>query len=445
VQTLPPLHLAGVPLSGDSMRAFFAVVLVMHGLAHLVGFLVPWRLVPGSSTSLPQPMNRLFGGRLVLNDVSARTLGVLWLVAGVTFAVVAIAWWRQQSWSGGALLAMVLASIVLTAVWWPAARIGLAINAGILLALAVSLYQTYRHDMALARSAAVTASVVANTSMGAIEYATAGDGEPVLSIHGTGGGWDQALAGAKGLVPLGYHVIAPSRFGYLRTPMPSDNSAAAEADAFAALLDHLDIERVSVISFSAGTAPALQFALRYPDRVNALILVVPAAGGIMPPVAAGPPPWVMNFVLRFDLPMWLAIHYMPQTTSRIVAVPRELVETLGAQDAAEYRRTVQMLLPISARREGLVMDGRNQTGGASGYPLEELSVPTLLVSAEDDLYETMRVARVAAERIPDAMLLSFATGGHLLVGRGPEMWPSVAEFIEQARTKRPWHEPRPVH
>ena len=427
------------------MRALFAVLLLLHGLAHVVGFLVPWRLVPGSPTT-PQPtMNRLLGGRLLLGDVPARAFGVLWLVTGLTFALVALAWWRQQSWSGGALVAILLVSVVLTAVWWPATRIGLVLNLGILLALAASLYLTYRRDMALARSAAVTASVVATTSAGRIEYATAGTGEPVLSIHGTGGGWDQGLAGANGLVPLGYHVIAPSRFGYLRTPMPQNNSAAAEADAFAALLDQLDIARVSVVSFSAGTAPAIQFALRYPDRVNALILVVPAAGGIMPPAAPGPPPWVMNVVLRFDLPMWLAMQYLPKTTANVVAVPHELLETLEPQDLEAYDRTVRMLLPISARRDGLLMDGRRQSGGESGYPLEEVTVPTLLVSAEDDLYGTMRVAKVAMRRIPDAELLGFATGGHLLIGRQRELWPRVSEFIEQARAKAPQHELRPVH
>ena len=426
------------------MRAFFAVVLLLHAFAHLVGFLVPWRLVPAPPNA-PPTMNRILGGRFTLTEGAARRLGVVWLIAGLSFAVIAIAWWRQQPWSGEALLLVVLASLVLTAVWWPTARIGLALNVGILVSLAATVYGAYRGDLAIARSN-TTASVVVQTPTGHVEYASAGSGEPVLSIHGTGGGWDQGLAAARDLVPLGYHVIAPSRFGYLRTPMPQgDNSPAAEADAFAALMDELNIERVSVISFSAGTAPALQFALRYPDRVKALVLVVPAAGGIMPPAATGPPPWVMNFVLRFDLPMWLAIRYMPKTTANIVAVPHTLVETLAPEDLAAYDRTVRMLLPISARREGLLMDARNQSGGEAPYALEQVSVPTLLVSAEDDLYGTMRVARTAMRRIPDAELLGFPTGGHLLVGRQADMWPRVADFIEQAATRSRGLEPRPVH
>ena len=426
------------------MRAFFAVFLLLHGLAHLVGFLVPWRLVPGPAGAPPPPMNRLLGGRLVLNDASARSLGLLWLLAAVTFAVVAIAWWRRAPWSGAALVVTAVASLVLTTAWWPAARIGFALNIGILLVPAISMYTAYRGDIAVARSAAVSASTIAQTSAGLIEFATAGTGDPVLSIHGTGGGWDQGLAAADGLVPLGYQVIAPSRFGYLRTPSPADNSATAEADAFAALLDHLGIERATVISFSAGTAPALQFALRYPQRVNALILVVPAAGGIMPPAAPAPPAWVMNVVLRFDFPMWFATRYMPKTTANIVAVPHALVETLAPPALMEYDRTVRMLLPISARREGLLMDARNQAGGEPAYPLEELTVPTLLVSANDDLYGTMTVARAAVKRIPGSELLGFPSGGHLLIGRDAELWPYVSDFIVAAMetSSTPW---RPVH
>ena len=425
------------------MRALFAVILLLHGLAHLVGFLMPWHLVPASGNAPPDAMSRLLGGRVVLTPTSAKAFGILWLVAGLAYALVAIAWWRRTPWSGEALVAVAVASLVLTSAWWPAARIGFALNIGILLALTLLTYLSYRSDIAVAR-AAVTAGTVVHTSAGPVEYAIAGEGDPVLSIHGTGGGWDQGLAAAEGLVPFGYQVIAPSRFGYLRTPSPADNSPVAEADAFAALLDHLRIERVSVISFSAGTAPALQFALRYPQRVNALILVVPAAGGIMPPAASGPPSWVMNVVLRFDFPMWFAIRHMPKTTAGIVAVPYPLVESLTGNDRDAYDRTVRMLLPISPRREGLLMDARNQVGGEPVYPLEELDVPTLLVSADDDLYGTMKVARAAVKRIPGAEVLGFPTGGHLLIGRDAELWPYVSDFIVAAMetSSAPW---RPVH
>jgi pimeloyl-ACP methyl ester carboxylesterase len=84
-----------------------------------------------------------------------------------------------------------------------------------------------------------------------------------------------AFAGA--LADHGIRVIAMSRFGYLRTPMPADASAAAQADAHVCLLDALGIRQAAVIGGSAGAPSALQMAIRHPDRVTALVLLVPLA------------------------------------------------------------------------------------------------------------------------------------------------------------------------
>jgi len=81
------------------------------------------------------------------------------------------------------------------------------------------------------------------------------------------------MAFARALTERGIRVIAMSRFGYLRTPMPADASAAAQADAHLCLLDALGIRRAAVMGGSAGAPSALQMAIRHPDRVSALILL----------------------------------------------------------------------------------------------------------------------------------------------------------------------------
>jgi hypothetical protein len=103
----------------------------------------------------------------------------------------------------------------------------------------------YKKALARARDAAQHGVLIASTSCGPIEYAATGAGIPVLSIHGAGGGYNQGLANATDLVGGGFWVIAPSRFGYLRTLIPPDASAAAQADAHAALLSKLDVPKVS--------------------------------------------------------------------------------------------------------------------------------------------------------------------------------------------------------
>ncbi|HWR87420.1 MAG TPA: hypothetical protein VN277_03260, partial [Acidiferrobacterales bacterium] len=95
------------------------------------------------------------------------------------------------------------------------------------------LYSSYQHDIERARERIATGSRIAETPCGPIEYAVAGDGPPLLIVHGAGGGFDQGLDFGKSLVASGFRVVAMSRFGYLRTPLPNDASAAAQADAHA--------------------------------------------------------------------------------------------------------------------------------------------------------------------------------------------------------------------
>jgi pimeloyl-ACP methyl ester carboxylesterase len=167
----------------------------------------------------------------------------------------------------------------------------------------------YRQDIRRAYERISAGSELAATSCGAIEYAVAGAGVPLLSIHGAGGGFDQGLDLAEPLVNDGFRIIAVSRFGYLRTPLPADASAAAQADAHACLLDALGVERAAILGTSAGGPSALQFALRHPDRTAALALLVPAAYAPRPnaaPAVRTPRGTLLLFdtALRSDFLFW---------------------------------------------------------------------------------------------------------------------------------------------
>src|SRR5689334_11595528 len=81
-------------------------------------------------------------------------------------------------------------------------------------AAGIVAYAEYRRDMRAIRSANESGGTIAATKAGPIEYAEQGEGEPLLVVHGAGGGYDQGLLLARDLGD-GFRVIAPSRFGYL--------------------------------------------------------------------------------------------------------------------------------------------------------------------------------------------------------------------------------------
>lgn len=143
----------------------------------------------------------------------------------------------------------------------------------------------YSYELGLAREAAQRGSFLVNTDAGPIEYAERGTGIPLLSIHGAGGGFDQGLTNAIEFAGENFRIIAPSRFGYLRTPVPQDASPMAQADAHAALLFNLNVPKAIVTGVSAGARSAIELALRHPHMVSALVLVVPGTYSPSNPVS----------------------------------------------------------------------------------------------------------------------------------------------------------------
>jgi 2-hydroxy-6-oxonona-2,4-dienedioate hydrolase len=105
--------------------------------------------------------------------------------------------------------------------------------------MSVAVFGAYRRKLNRVKQRVSEGGKIAQTKVGPIEYDVTGSGPSALVIHGAGGGYDQGLLLAQSLPQ--FRVIAPSRFGYLRTPVPGNASAAAQAAAHAALLDSLGV------------------------------------------------------------------------------------------------------------------------------------------------------------------------------------------------------------
>ncbi|HWC63603.1 MAG TPA: alpha/beta hydrolase, partial [Rhizomicrobium sp.] len=169
-------------------------------------------------------------------------------------------------------------SFVMTRWFFAVLALVLAVGAGFVLL-------AFQRELARARAAAHQGSMIADTEAGPVEYAESGQGYPVLSIHGAGGGFDQGLTLAHDLIGEGFHIIAPSRFGYLRTPIAKDGSPPAQADVHDALLAELNITRAVIVGVSAGARSAVELAIRHPARVAALVLIVPGTYSPTSPVS----------------------------------------------------------------------------------------------------------------------------------------------------------------
>ena len=292
----------------------------------------------------------------------------------------------------------------------------------------------FHSDLRDARERAARGSAVVETRCGPIEYSEAGQGAPLLVIHGSGGGHDQGMTFARPFSQQGMRVIAMSRFGYLRTPMPTDASPAAQADAHVCLLDALGVNQAAVLGVSAGALSAMQSAIRHPDRVSALVLVVPLA--YKPPTVADsttPPSALaekaLNWLVGSDFVFWMALRVArDQVIERVLGTPPERVASASADDQARVTAILNEILPVSVRADGL----RNESRVAKNlgpYDLEAIRAPTLIISARDDGYGTYASAQYTASRIARARFIGYERGGHVLIGHDEEVRRAIATHV----------------
>lgn len=293
-------------------------------------------------------------------------------------------------------------------------------------------YGRYLRDIRAIRSEVERGGTLVETVAGPIEYAEAGSGEPLLMTHGAGGGYDQGLLVGRDLGD--FRVIAPSRFGYLGTQVPEDSSPAAQADAHAALLDRLGVGKCLVAGVSAGAPSAIEFALRYPERVAALILLVPRTYDPSQSIGVDEA-FQSQIVLRLvetsaDFLFWAAMELSRSSVVRFLGVPPELEAAAPKEDRARVSEIMRSILPLSKRVRGISVDSNTEL---ESWPLERLSMPVLIVSARDDLYRTLPGARFTAERIKQAELKILDSGGHLMLGQGSQVRQWIAEFLKSPR------------
>ncbi len=273
------------------------------------------------------------------------------------------------------------------------------------------ILQRYRRDLRFHRARVAAGSKLADTPCGVIEYGETGEGSPVLIIHGAGGGYDLGMLVAE---YLGENVcgIAPSRFGYLKTPIPEHVSVSAQADAYACLLDELGVDRVTVLAVSAGGPSALQFALRHPHRVRGLIMV--SAISDAHPVRGTRE--TTETVLLPNLIYWLMVTCFPDLVLAVVGLSRTAKRGLAPHEYARALKLMRSMLPADDRAAGIAADAveANLFSGAN-VALEQISAPTLVIHARDDTLVPRKHAVHTAAHIPGAQLLELEAGGHFAI------------------------------
>lgn len=282
------------------------------------------------------------------------------------------------------------------------------------------IIQSIRCHIALKNSKKRLESYNAKTitlSYGKMTYVDDGEGEVVLSVHGITGGYDQAYDQASVFKNLdtGFRIVAPSRFGYLGSDILGDGTPKEQAKAFIELLDNLNIDKVYVLASSAGGAPAIRFALDYPERTKGLILYSSGMPATEKPEKvssySGPPEFVLNdYIMYMFSPLF----------GPLMGMDSDIINDM---------------LPIKDRKEGIILDSKITNGDTlrnfDDYHVEDLKNPTIIFQAKDDKLVKYDKAKEGAKRFPNATIITFEDGGHLLKGHNEEIKEAINNFIKE--------------
>ena len=292
----------------------------------------------------------------------------------------------------------------------------------------MTIISQYRQETQALASRLIAGSQLMDTPYGPVEYGQAGAGPTVILSHGSVGGYDQGLWLA-GLLGSGFHYLAPSRFGYLRTPVPPDPSPEAQAAQYAALLDALQVERACVLGLSAGGPSALQFALCYPDRCACLVMLSAMSYRLTAM------PWFFKAVffglMRSNFLPWLAFRLNPAAIYRSNGVGRALFSQISRDpEKMKFLQELAATNMLPALRRAGIMNDWLQSSQMPPYPLARINVPTLVVHAVNDPIVAFEAGRFSAAQIPGAHMLEVEDGGHFCcVTHREKVVPAIIRFL----------------
>ena len=253
-----------------------------------------------------------------------------------------------------------------------------------------------------------------------IYYERGGAGDPLFFITGSGSDlrnkpnhFDSPLAQA-------FQILSYDQRGLGQTQNPAgDFSMAQYADDAAALLDHLEIDKIPLMGVSFGGMVGLEFLILHPSRVSAAVLACTSAGG------GGGASFPLHELQGLAPEERAAAHLK-------VADVRHTDEWI-AQNPDSWRK--RMELSMAGQRADRNEEGARKQLEARRYHdvydrLGEIKVPVLLAGGEfDGIAPPSNMQRIQ-DRVAGAEL-KFFKGGHMFLIQDKTAYPAIIDWLQR--------------
>jgi len=253
-----------------------------------------------------------------------------------------------------------------------------------------------------------------------IAYRIQGQGEPLLLIMGLAGTydiWDPTLLGE---LAQHYQVISFDNRGIGKTTKGTQPYTIPQfADDTAGLLQALGIDHASVLGWSLGSHVGQELALKYPQRVDRLILYASLCGGRE---AIRRPETMAQFVDTSGGP--------EQQAERLLnlILPPDWVRGHLPYVLEVFLHPLHQVSQASIENQ---VRAEHEWSGTWDR-LGQVSRPTLVVTGTDDQATPPDNSLILAQRIPHAWLAYFTGGGHGMMYQYPRQFAATIHSFLQA-------------
>ncbi len=270
--------------------------------------------------------------------------------------------------------------------------------------------------------ATVSSGVIQNAGA-EIYYECTGSGPAIVFAHGLGGNhlswWQQVphFSPRYACVTFAHRGFSPSRI-----TSGAVDPALFERDLLA-LVDHLELADVRLVAQSMGGWACLNFTLRHPRRVRALVMA--ATGGAVDLKT-------LDAADRKSIESWVAAHGGVEAELR----KRGIHPAAGERMAREQPALEFLYREIDRLSSGLDKDAlRAKLMAARTLPagdLKRLTVPVLFISGTEDIVFPPPAAAALASLVPGARLESVPEAGHSVYFQRPEIFNRVVSTFFDA-------------